>query len=320
MSTPEAENLPYTVIFGKVKTKKSSYFGLFTIILQNSKKELENALSAFSVYSQVHETKLEEGWSAFEQKIQDMIYSGDLAPSVSMTTQDSLREEFRLPEFNQNFYEHLIRNDLDEINVLLHTFFDRVLHDEIDLEFKLHQIDSEELAQGRNREEQNKSQENAHEPGTVLLSSKLVIAPVGGKLVTEIKTGDQIMITLENGPKEAPYIAELNLKKENGQIKPCAVRISGVKPLEKGVQVTGQILENVYTIINEEEKVLVKLFAPEAKSAAKSNDLPKTSSAGSARPKPLEPAEKNGFPVKILISVGLLVLLLAGLAFLLISG
>lgn len=322
----------YIAFSGKVKTNRENLFGIFVVIINKSFRSLESAQLVFSIYSEAHSMDFSQGWHVFEKKIQDMTYGGQSVEAVTFAAQDAMRTLCKSPDFIKEITEFAEKNNKAFIQSMFEEFFDKELNDsKIEISVSIETIGDVALQEGRVRpdaraETQDPKEEGGDEgPKAAMVRSKLVLAPVGGKLVTELKAGDQIMVRLEKvGVRESALIESMQLVKENGEIKPCACKVVGINPSGKGVDITVQIDENTISKIYEEERVLVKLFNPLKDLGAPKATPPSAKTAFSQNHKGAKKEKTKGkasgkSPV-LLISASILILLALAIAYMLVSG
>ncbi len=324
------ENQSFVALKGKIKTARENLHGIFVIIVNLREQSLESASLVFSIYSESHGIHFSEGWHVFEKKIQDMVYGGKSAEAVTFATQDAMRMYYKNREHAKELIEYIEKNNKIFVTSMLEEFFDKELSDpNIQLDIDIERISASQLASGRQREESagaSQEEQRGDEPKLAMARAKLVLAPVGGKLVTEVRAGDQIMIRLiPGGVRENVIIESLELKKSNGDISPCACKVIKVTPLSKGVQIMVQIDDQTIAKIEEEEKVLVKMFNPLKDLTASIRNSGPAPSA----PKP-ELAAKNGRSAKektpkgkspvLMISMLVMALLVLAIAYMLLTS
>lgn len=257
----------WTVVKGKIFTPKHNFYGLMVVFFDNLQNMVENLSLVFSIYSETHDLHLDESWDKFEKKIQDMIYSGNFSQSISMSTSDKLKDDAKTTSFGSELRADIDKNSLELINGLFKQIMAKTLNDnlvEVDCQFEV--ISSEELIQGRVREDSSsggQDEEGIKTPADGhLVNAKLVLAPIDGKLVTDLQEGDLILISFTStAMTENMLIDKLKLRKPDGTARPAPARVLKLQPLKKGVQVLVHIMDKYYAKITEEQKILVKLFA-----------------------------------------------------------
>jgi len=262
-----AETKPWICIFGKINSKKHNYFGLFTLMIDKNKKYVENSTIAFSIYSDIHQITLSDGWYAFEHKIEDYKYGGNYAETISMDMQSALRFETNKQEFVNDLLEDLLKNNNEKVFATLNGLFRKSLLDELaEAELSVAEITAEELEAGRSRQEEKEAEEEGEpeeKKEVKVIAVKLVLAPVGGKLVNDLSKGDKILVTIPpRGSRENYYIDSWQLRKPEGGFKSVVATIVEKKEQENGTQISVHFKDDIYGLVLEEEKVLVRLFNP----------------------------------------------------------
>jgi len=307
----------WTVIKTKLFTPKQNFYGLLIIFFNNKKNTVENINIVFSIYSQTHEIDLSEDWSTLEATIQDMIYGGNYTKDITQTVLDKLTADTKTSIFGSDLKSSILRNNVAGVQTLIKHVLLRILNDEsIEIDCQLQQVTNEELAAGRVRDADAPLQEDTKSEGMNmpedyrLVHAKLILAPIDGKLTSELRIGDTLLVNLiVTSMTENTVIDKLKLRKPDGSAKPAPARIIKIQPYNKGIQLLLNLTENFYAKIIEEERVLVKTASVSAAGAQ----------AGSARknqqsPDKKKPAQKEGFSwvtVGIVVVLGIVILYMA---------
>ncbi|MES0489914.1 MAG: hypothetical protein ABUK01_07990 [Leptospirales bacterium] len=330
-SLPNDEQKPWFSIYGKITSKKHNYFGLFTLLVDKNKNFVENSSIAFSIYSDIHQITMQDAWYEFEHKIEDYKYGGNYAETISMDMQSAIRFETRKEEFVGDFVEDLVKNKTEQVENTLTELFRKSLLDELaETEMKIVNIDAQEIESGRARETETETETEdkpAEEKKEMqVVAVKLVLAPVGGKLVTELSKGDKILVTIPaRGSRENYYIDAWKLKKPEGGYKSVVATIVSKKDKDNGIQVTVHFKDDIYGQVLEEEKVLVRLYNPNkdmgkllekptktAEASSKSGfneDLGKMPLSSSSKKKAKKEKKSDGMSMQLIGSLGIALVL-----------
>lgn len=131
--------------------------------------------------------------------------------------------------------------------------------------------------------------------GSSVIRFKYLLSPVSGKALVELKQGERVMIQLDAmDPKAIPWIESLQLRKEDGSLKPVPASIVKTTTTGANTESLVQIAPNLYgRHFEEENSVKVKLYIPGAKPGQ----------VGTGRPSGGK-TESSGLPFTILIAVG----------------
>lgn len=299
----------WSVVKAKIFTPKHNFYGLMVAFLDNLNHSIENMTLVFSIYSETHEIPLDGKWNEFEKKIQDMIYGGNFSQTITMTTMDKLKDDIMENSFGTELLRNINNQDNGMVNQQFAEKISKILNDpQVQVDCQYESITSEELAKGRIREEKPADQGSnagiATPSNFRLVNAKLILAPVDGKLITDLKEGDTIMVNLiVMSMAENHIIDKLKLRKPDGSAKPAPAKITKIQPYGKGYQLLVHFVDNYYAKIIEEERILVKTFTAVD---------PKRSAVKSGGQKP-----KKGLPV---LSIALAIVLLLIIGYVLTMG
>jgi hypothetical protein len=111
-----------------------------------------------------------------------------------------------------------------------------------------------------------------------VISGRVIISPIKGKYINDIKTGDKIKVLLTGNDNVSRNVAKtLNAMSEEDEILPITIRITEKIPMEKkGYYIYGLAAKNVLVRIVEEENV--KIETEQAQKATKTLKSEKTKS------------------------------------------
>lgn len=309
----------WTIIKTKIFTAKLNFYSLLVIFFNNKTSAIDNQNIVFSIYSETHNIPLTENWSKFEATIQDMVYGGQYSKDITSTVSDKLAADTKTSIFAGDLKSGILKNNIPAIESLLKHVLLRILNDDsLEINCALEQITNAELAEGRVRAKNTleNSDVNAQEllptpPDYRFVNAKLILAPIDGKLVTELQVGDTLMLNLiVTSMAENTIIDKLKLRKPDGTAKPVPARIVKIQPYKKGFQFLLNLTENYYTKIIEEERILVKMSPVKLPEASSTSDKRKVSTAK----KTTRGSEKTGFSwatVAIIAALGIAILYMA---------
>lgn len=284
----KVENKDWSVIKGKIFTPKLNFYGLMIVFFDNKKNVVDNLNFVFSIYSETHEINLYDSWDTYEKKIQDMVYGAKYSQNVTMTTMDKLKADTHTNIFASELKGSILKNSSSQIETIFKHLFVKIINDEAaTVECAIENISDDELKAGRIRENTSTSAEIPTESEIAaptdsrLVNAKLVLA-VDGKLITELKEGDNIMVNLVvTSMAENALIDKLKLRKPDGSPKPVAAKITKIQPYGKGFQLLVNITDKYYAKIIEEERILVKMVS--SASGNTMSDKTKTSKTSSEK-------------------------------------
>ena len=299
---------------GRFQSAKEQYYGIFLVMVNPELMHIDSASTVVSGYSDVYNISLLEKWTEIDQKIQKLRYEGQYAKAVTNDLQDNFKYIILDTDNINEFLNKIKNNEQQEIINFLKEKFQKSIHDEeMKIEISLENINEADLNQSDESEEESNDSE-----GT-FINVNLVLAPVNGKLVTELKKGDVIMVRINaDTEKSVNIIEQLQLKTEKG-IKPAPAKILKTEPAQKGLRLLLGISTGIYSHILEEEKVLVRMYDP-AKDNPDSEKPKQTNTEKTENQKqiPIKKKEKSIMPF-IMTSVFVLIILILMLTYLIVS-
>ena len=255
----------WTVIKGKILSPRQNFYGLVIIFFDNKSNLVQNLNLVLSIYSETHDVQITIPWSQFEKSIQTMIFNGNFSQDITLSVADKLKMDSKAVMFGSELRSSINKNKTELINDQFKHTLRKILNDEnTEFESAFESLTNEELAKGRISEE-TQATESSDDTMSVptdyrLINAKLILAPIDGKLISNLTVGETIMVNLiPKSLAENSIIDKMKLRKPDGTAKPVAARITKIQPYGKGFQLLVNITDNYYAKIIEEEKILVKL-------------------------------------------------------------
>ncbi len=312
--------LPMIAIKGRFKAPEAKYFGLFVLMLNQEAGYIDTAAIVVSVHSDIYELAPSESWSKYEGKIQRLKYEGQYTQTVTIDLQETLKNLTMDQEFYNDLMHSVKGKDVAGLKHTLGTLINRVLGDQrTGIDLSIEEVSKDQLTSDEAIADQaiDTAPAAPQEQG-VILPVSLVIAPVGGKAIDEIKEGDKIMVRLSSQSDKAEYFIDLlGLRTEKG-VKPTMGEIISKTTSGKTNEIKVKLDENVFGTVVEEEKVLVRMFDPakDAPPPKKEKAAGKAAKAGKAQASvsagPMNTEKKSGVFVKIgMVVAALLVFFVA---------
>ena len=244
------------------------FFGLFVLIF-NKKGNLQSHHVLVSTYSSVYDLELHYGWEQFEEYIVNAKWKGNLNPNMTSSIDDvfkRLANEER--DQRTELYEAIVKNDNEKIDSFLFDILSRVIRDKnMLMETAIQIIAESEFDDAKNGNSEAEFHSVSEDPGTeagsVTLPIRLILAPVSGKPIYELKLGDKIMVKIKPDTDRANYIIDqLELRLED-HIKPVPGKVIDIKSEGRGdpVEILLEIAQGVYGHCLEDEKqVKLRLY------------------------------------------------------------
>lgn len=186
--------------------------------------------------------------------------------------------------------------------------------EEFRLELDFEGVSEEDLSSSENIPEEPGAQTEGQSPDGLYLPIKLLLDPVAGRNVTELKTGDKLMVGIVPDSERANYFIDImKLRGENGKLKPASLEISQINYIGTNIEIIGKLDEGVFGKVVEEEKILVRLYDPQRDKNTGSGEKTqnKKNTQQKVKPEKVEISAKS----LILAGGGVIILLIGLLAF-----
>jgi hypothetical protein len=293
----------YVFLKGRFKSTAANIYGLFLVVF-NPQKQMESFNACASSFSNNYDMEPHIGWEHFEEKITENRWKGNCNPSMTnaiVAIFETINKDARL---RAEFYTMISTYNYTQIETALFDNFKRVIRDHgTVLETGIQESTLEEVIALREQKSKNQKPQPAVEPGvhgshdfeveegSSIVPVSMLLSPVRGKLLYELKIGDKIMLRFNQKTDVGKnYINYFNLTEPNGKIKAVPGEVIDLRSEKKNlpIQVLTRIDERIYGISTEEERhVRVCIYDPKIDGAFKSPSRPATS------PKPTSAAERN---------------------------
>lgn len=268
----------YIIIKGRFKAIDSNTFGLFLIYISLAQKIIDNVILAASHYSSIYDTNPNTQWDVFEDKITAFKWKGEISQNISHDLQlllsntiklDVLEEILDAHNTNQHSkIEHtltgIMAKGVADKSIIIEALSEKVPHMEI-LRVKDDRLRKEkEEREEKQKEEIRKDQQQEYkvEAGAVVLPVSLVLAPVSGIPIWEVKTGDLIVIRIDSATERGNYFIDLlKARTPEGDILPIKAVIKEITSNSLGeFEVLVELGPGIYGRCVETEKVKIKKF------------------------------------------------------------
>ena len=268
----------YYLIKGRFKGIETNAFGLFIIFFSAAQKRIENVEVAASHFSSIYETLPSLDWSAFDEKITQLKWKGEISVNSSRELQLLLSNSIR-PDIIEELIDAIKANQNNKIDHTLLSIFVKGLGDKsVALDFKTQKIAHAEIIKAkderarREKEEREVQEREAMrdaeknrfkvEEGAIILPVNLVLGPVNGIPIFDVKEKDAIMIKIDASSDKGNYFIDLL------QARSAEGAIMGIKGVIKEVfmnalgefELLTEIGPGIYGRTIETEKVKIKQF------------------------------------------------------------
>lgn len=319
----ETEFLQSHNIFIKVKFKSTArnIYGLQLINFHPS-GTVENQHVIASTFSEIYEIDPHAGWEEYEEKIIQTQWSGKFNQHVTRDIQIHFEGVFDDNFQRTQLFEAANDYDFGTAEQIIFDGIKRILQDKnLKVEISIQEATDDEVAEIRNqREEERQAQykppeENEFniEEGASLLPASLVLAPVNGKPLYDLRIGDKIMIKLD--PKSARnqhFISQYQLKTENGTYLAVPAEVIDIKAPSKAdpIQILTRIEDSVYAKSTEEERqVKLRMFNSATDRSIRQIRSPKSQPQHHFQTHASQPVQDTGSGMTIILSIALALLL-----------
>ena len=275
-----SDNMMY-ILKGRFKAMTTNTFGLFTIFVDGYTKSIESINVIASHFSSLYENAPDQAWDKFESKIKQLKWDGEISTNLSNDLQTLFVNSF-LGDVVEQFLDCFQIKKFGKSEHMISTLIEKILADKnLTLQLENETISKEELAQKRNAvsEESKKQTEAATaasqpsqqesafnvEDGGVILNVSLVLGPVHGIPVYDLRVGDQIVVKIAGRTQKEQYFIDLlRAKSENGDILPIKGIVKEIQSLNDGKEfkILIEIGPGVFGVASEQERVKLKRYDP----------------------------------------------------------
>ena len=304
----DRQNELITILKARFKAVETNTYGLLIIFFNDEKREVESLVAIASHYSSLFDIDPHLPWYSFEENIINTKWKGDISLNITIDLQNYI--ESSLDRDRGHELLMLIKNnDQLKIESLLQAILMKPLADRnIIIETVSETITKESMNNvriERNKLKTDKKSEISSIESKIksgnIINVELMLAPVSGIPIYELKKGDKIMVRIANtGVKEKYYIEQFGVKVDNN-ILPLPAEVVDITKNDKGEYIILVKLEkSVYGKAIETEQVKLKRYDTLISSFEEDSEL-----------KIIESDEKTGkFPIFIMVIGGLMFVIL----------
>ncbi|MDY6933843.1 MAG: hypothetical protein SVZ03_06425 [Spirochaetota bacterium] len=259
------------ILKGRFKSNSLNFYGLFLIIF-DKRGDMDSYHILVSTYSSTYEIEPHSSWEKYEESILKLRWNNECNPSMTSYLQDIIKEIANDENQKSNLYDYIRNYEYDNIDITITDIINRIIHDKnLILETAIQEISEDEFRKNRQREftslDANDQSEGNYpmEDGAVILPIQLILAPVSGTPIYELKVGDKIMSKVIPDSDRANYFIDLlNLRIENF-IKPIACEVIDIKSegANTPLEVLTKIGPGIFGKCTEEERqVKLRMYNP----------------------------------------------------------
>jgi len=283
----EEEKQDYIVIKCRFKAIDTNTFGLILIFLNKTLRVCDSISLIASHFSSIYETDPRENWSGIEDRINGLKWRGEYATAISNDTQDFLEDFLKGPVAGADeFFDFIKSNAVGKLqNSIVEKLIKPLGDKNIDLELAWDKITADDIREAkRAKEDQSISDVDdgsgggSHdvteqlaraagfnvEEGSVMLNVDLILAPVSGIPIFQLKKGERILVKINPNTNRGQYFIDLlGAAGKDGHIKPVPATVVDVKVNELNeYALLVKIGDGIFGHNTEAEQVKLKRFNP----------------------------------------------------------
>lgn len=328
----------YLIIKGRFKAVGTSSYGIFIVFIDNSSKNVDKLDVISSHFSTVYENPVTMPWSELEDMISKMKWKGEFATSLTNDIQTTLEDLFQpgtgrsvdiwtgikkgqVNKVANIFEEYLVRPTGDK-NVKVELAVESVTRSEID-DVKRSREQKDEAVQvnvseAATQAQTPKIQDLGLEESAIVLDVSLVLSPISGVPIYELKEGSKILIRISEQTSRGQYFIDLFNASVNNEILPIPATVVKVTHDGKIYTVLVNIGPGIYGKSVDEDNVKVKLYDPatDKRKVANVKEIQPQVQETTAQVSPLD-VNKSKKDDKVIISKTMIYILIGVVAFIL---
>lgn len=278
---PESAIPAYGVIKCRFKAVSTNTFGLAFISFNLLSKALEKIQVASSHFSSIYENSPQMPWHDFEEKIVNIKWKGEYSISITNDIQKALDYELKSKDRVDEIIYFINKNATPKIAEFIQSVLQRPTGDRnvsIDVEIEtISQEEIEEVSIRRIKKESDKKLQQAQQSSkqdtdefnlpqnSIVLESALVLSPITGVPIYELKPGDKVLTRITEKTQRGQYFKELlgAISPQTNEEKPIPSTIEQIKVVGKNYVILTSIGPGIYGKSIEEDNVKVKKYEGE---------------------------------------------------------
>jgi hypothetical protein len=261
-------------VFVKTKFKSTTrnIYGLLLVCF-NPNSMVDNLHIIATTFSEIYDTDTHEGWEYFEEQIIKTQWGGKYNQNITRDLKIQFDGMFEDQFLRTQLFEAASDYDYGSAEQIIYDGIKRILQDKnLKIEVSIQEVSDDEInavrqsrEKARQAEIQGPDDDEFHiESGATMLPAGLVLAPVNGKPLYEIRIGDKIMIKLDHKSQKCQqFISLYQLKTEDRTYLPVPADVIDIKAPSKNdpVQILTRIEDGVYAkTVEEERQVKLRMF------------------------------------------------------------
>lgn len=272
----------YIVIKGRFKALNTSSYGLLIVFLDNISKNVEKYDIISSHFSTLFENNIGMPWNELDEIITKLKWKGEYATSLTHDIQASIEDLFQPGTGRtQDIWANIKKAQIGKVVTIFEEVLGRPTGDKnIKCELAIETVTKSEIEDVRRsrREREGKDvigtgmsntgqQEQANrdagiEENAVVLEVSLILSPVSGVAIADLKDGDKIMVKISEQSSRGQYFIDLLNATKDNEIIPIPATVVKTNKEGKIYTVLANIGPGVYGKSLDEDNVKVKMYDP----------------------------------------------------------
>ncbi|GEM_PF-2776317 len=300
---------------GRLHAPKENLYGILVILYSEETMSINNAMVAVGSSDEIYRTPTQKKFHDFETKIQDIIISRKHSAAVSTQIEDDFKKLMYNDNIMDKFQKSISSKNGSKIYAVMEEILSAHIHDDgLNLEISIEEY---------NGEGETPASAPVPEPDIGnYVPVKLIISPINGKPIQSLGAGNIIMVQPDKEQSFGmDFISRYNLKNEDGGVVPIPAEILENKTQGNGREIIVRLDKSTNGKILEEEKVLVRLYAPSkdplplyVADSLQMPSPPKPAAPKSAQQKEIQEKPKSN-PVFVATFAGIALVLIIAAAF-----
>lgn len=278
----------YTIkVIGSEETNNT--FILATAVIDANTGKSENQEVVATANSSVLNINVRATYKDFQNKIQNIVYTGKQLKNITKNLQDHTKRSFHSEGFLEEMIHYVETKDNSKLSYLFEQIFTKaagigsysiqVSSDKItraDIEKTTMAVEGAEPTSDIQLEDGSGSANPSGSgpvvsdipPGAKVVQFKFLLSPVSGTAVTDLYPGSPVVVRLnQSDPSTNDTITSMNLRGEDGAVKPLPCTIHKITHKNNESEVIVKINDNLFgKYLEEENTVKVKTSMVEPKS------------------------------------------------------
>lgn len=273
----------YIVIKGRFKALNTSSYGLLIVFLDNITKNVEKYDIISSHFSTLFENNIGMPWNELDEIITKLKWKGEYATSLTHDIQASIEDLFQPGTGRtQDIWANIKKAQIGKVVTIFEEVLGRPTGDKnIKCEVAIETVTKSEIEDVRRsrREREGKdvigtglpaggtqqdqtNRDAGIEENAVVLEVSLVLSPVSGVAIADLKDGDKIMMKISEQSSRGQYFIDLLNATKDNEIVPIPATVVKTNKEGKIYTVLANIGPGVYGKSLDEDNVKVKMYDP----------------------------------------------------------